>query len=89
MIASGSAIGSIFAGLVARANSDWRWVFWMDSVLTGTCFLITVLFQPESNFDRPIESETGEEPTAPVVAEIQRSKYSWTKSLSIWAWYDR
>ncbi|OBT94853.1 hypothetical protein VE01_06358 [Pseudogymnoascus verrucosus] len=90
MIASGSALGGVFSGLVANANPDWRWVFWMNVILTGVCFLATVLFQAETNFERPPEYETGEGLEASQLPDIRaRSNASWAKSLSVTSWYDR
>ena len=89
-ITFGSALGGIFAGLVATANPDWRWVFWMNAVLTGVCFLVAILFFPETNFRRPPEFEDGEgmHPSE-LVAIRARSTHSWVKSLSVTGWYDR
>ncbi|KIX09064.1 uncharacterized protein Z518_00142 [Rhinocladiella mackenziei CBS 650.93] len=90
MIAGGSALGGTFAGLVADANPDWRWVFWMNTILTGVCFLNTVLFQAETNFQRPGEFETGEGLESSRLASIRaRANPSWFKSLKITSWYDR
>ncbi len=90
MIASGSAFGGLFGGFVINANPDWRWVFWMDSILTGTCFLLILLLQPETNFDRPEDSELGEGITALDLAALrQNSKPSFTRALSVTAWYDK
>jgi hypothetical protein len=57
MIACGAGLGGVFSGLVANANPDWRCIFWMDSILTGFCVLITILFVAETSFDRPAEFE--------------------------------
>jgi MFS family permease len=90
MIAGGSVFGGIFAGLVANANSDWRWVFWMNAILTGVCFLATVLFQAETNFERPPECETGEGLEESQLLVIRAgSNTSWATSLSVTSWYNR
>src|SRR5882672_5228602 len=90
MIASGSAFGGIFGGFVSNANPDWRWVFWMNSILTGVCLLTTFLFQAETNFDRPAEFETGEGlESSQLPAVRSRIKPSWTQSLGVVSWYDR
>ncbi|KAF2102510.1 MFS general substrate transporter [Rhizodiscina lignyota] len=88
MIASGAAFGGIFAGLAVHNSGDWRWAFWMDSILTGTCFLFITLFQSETNFRRPIESETGEGMDAMSAQSTTPSQYSWVRSLALWGWYD-
>lgn len=87
MIASGSAFGGIFAGLVVGANPDWRWIFWMDSILTGVCMVVIILFQPETNFIRPADTEDGGETEQAVTT--QQGQYSWKQSLGLFAWYDR
>ena len=89
-ITFGSSLGGIFAGLVANANPDWRWVFWMDAVLTGVCFLVAALFSPETNFRRPTENEGGEGMHPSELASIRaRSNRRWVQSLSVTGWYDR
>ena len=90
MIAGGSSLGGIFAGLVINANPDWRWIFWMDSVLTGTCLLLTILFLPETNFKRPVDSEIGEgSESAMLKSDNARRSYSWRSALSVLGYYDR
>ena len=90
MIAGGSSLGGIFAGLVINANPNWRWIFWMDSILTGICLLLTILFLPETNFKRPTDSELSEgSETTMVKSDAGHRKYSWRKSLSVVGYYDR
>jgi MFS family permease len=90
MIAVGSALGAVFAGLIARATTDWHWVFWMNVILTGACFLAVLLFQAETNFNRPVEFETGEGLEQSELAIIRaRANSAWVQSLSVTSWYDR
>ena len=90
MIAIGSSLGGVFAGLIANANPDWRWVFWMNSIMTGVCFLATALFQAETNFMRPEEYETGEGMEPSELAAIRAgAKGNWVKSLGVTSWYER
>lgn len=90
MIASGSAFGGLFAGFVANATPHWRWVFWMNAILTGTCLLTTVLFMAETNFHRSPENEMTGGVDASDLAEIRaRARPSWIKSLSLTSWYER
>lgn len=90
MIAGGSAIGGIFAGLVAHANPNWRWVFGMNVILTGVNLFLTILFQAETNFERPLAYENGEGLLSSELADITaRANPSWFKSLSMTSWYDR
>lgn len=90
-IGGGSAIGGIFAGLVAEANPhNWRMVFWMNVALTGACFIFTLLFQAETNFKRPLEYESGEGIDASELPSIRaQARPSWVKSLGFTSWYDR
>lgn len=90
MIAVGSALGGVFGGYVANANPNWRWVFHMDTILTGVVFLATIIFQAETNFVRPQEYETGEGMQRSELQAIRaQGKVNWTKSLGITAWYDK
>lgn len=90
MIAGGSSLGGIFAGLVIGANPNWRWIFWMDSIVVGTCLVLTILFLPETNFKRPAESEMSEGSASDIVnPNGVRSHYSWRNALSVTGYYDR
>jgi MFS family permease len=90
MIAGGSSLGGIFAGLVIGANPNWRWIFWMDSIVVGTCLVLTILFLPETNFKRPAESEISEGTASAIVKPNGgRSNYSWRNALSVTGYYDR
>ncbi|KAJ9609082.1 hypothetical protein H2200_006853 [Cladophialophora chaetospira] len=90
MIAGGSALGGIFAGLIANANANWRWVFGMNTILTGINFICCALFQAETNFNRPAENESGEGLDASALAAIRsRTNGSWFRSLGVMSWYDR
>jgi MFS family permease len=88
MIASGSALGGLFAGLVVNATHGWRFTFWMNATLTGTSFLLITLFQPETNFFRSPESETGQ--GVPLTdSNTTKTKYSFLHNLGVTSWYDR
>ena len=90
MIGLGSALGGVFAGLVANANPDWRWVFWMNSILTGILVLTTLLCQAETNFERPAEFEDHAGLDEPDLAALMgKGSFHWTQTLSITGWYDR
>jgi MFS family permease len=90
MIAGGSALGGIFAGQIENATPNWRWVFWMNVILTGVCSLITILFQAETNFHRPTDHETGEGLESSQLESIRLiAKPSWAQSLSVTSWYNR
>lgn len=89
-ITFGSSLGGIFGGLVANANSDWRWVFWMNAILTGACFSIAVLFSCETNFHRAPENEAGEGMHPDELVDLRaRLNHSWLRTLSVTGWYDR
>lgn len=90
MFCVGTALGAVFSGLVADATTDWRWVFWKNVILTGVLFLFTILFQAETNFRRPPETESGEGlPESQLPAIRARSTATWTQSLSVTSYYDR
>ena len=90
MIAGGSSIGGIFAGLIGRATTDWRWVFWMNTILTGVCFVFILFFQAETNFARPLLSESGEGMEEAEFAELRsRTRRSFVTALSVTGWYDK
>ena len=52
MVAGGSALDGMIGGQIAHATTNWRWIFWMDVILTRICLLVTTLFQAETNFKR-------------------------------------
>ena len=86
----GTSLGSIFAGLIANATTNWRWVLWEDAIIIGTMFTYLCMFLPETNFKRPTENETGEGLEPSLLPAIQaRANSSWLKSLSLTGWYDR
>ncbi|KAJ9602218.1 hypothetical protein H2200_013338 [Cladophialophora chaetospira] len=86
----GTSLGGIFSGLIANANANWHWVYWHQVFLTGALFVVTLLFQAETNFDRPLENESGEGLPASQLADIRtRTKSSWIKSLGVTSWYNR
>ena len=90
MIGGGSAIGGIFAGLVANANPNFRWTFGMNAILTGVNFFLSVLFQAETNFARETDSDNQEGLPSSELATIQaEADSSYFRSLSLFAWYDR
>jgi MFS family permease len=92
MVTSGGAFGGIFAGYIVKASTDWRWVFWMDTILTAICLLLVVLFLPETNFRRPVHLENNEESETilvPVTTIEHKSKLTLWDALSISRGYDR
>ena len=90
MIGVGSALGGVFAGLVANTNQDWRWVFWMNSILTGILVLTTVLCQVETTFERPVEFEDNAALVESEIAALTvKESFHWAKALSVTGWYDR
>ncbi|KAK4936593.1 hypothetical protein LTR10_022580 [Elasticomyces elasticus] len=85
----GTSLGGIFSGLIANATTNWHWVYWHQVFLTGALFLGTVLFQAETNFDRPLDNEFGEGLPASQLAHLRaRAKSSWIKSLGVTSWYN-
>ncbi|KAL8866092.1 MAG: hypothetical protein Q9198_009046 [Flavoplaca austrocitrina] len=89
MFTVGTALGGIFSGLIANATPNWRWVFWMNVILTGVCFVVIIPFQAETNFLRPPENETGEGMDPAELPAIRASANSrWVDFLTVTAWYD-
>ncbi len=90
MIAFGNSFGAIFAGLIVNATPDWRWIFWMDSVVTGVLFALMVFCMPETNFTRPEATEMGEgDNLAAVLTQEKRLHITWWQWFSVRGWYDR
>ncbi len=90
VFSTGSSLAGVFAGLIANANQDWRWVMWMNTILIGACLVLVILFSAETNFKRPHDTEGGEG-LDPAQLEVlrARSEKSWVKSLGLSGWYDR
>ena len=90
VFSTGSGISGTFAGLIANVNPNWRWVFWMNTILVGVLFVMVLLLAAETNFIRPEDTEGGEG-LDPAQLEIirARNKSSWVQSLSLFGWYDR
>jgi MFS family permease len=90
MFTVGSSCSGIFAGLVAHANPHWQWVWWMNTILTGFLFCTVLLFSAETNFVRPLESESGEGMEEAELKAIRASANTrWISSLSFTSWYSR
>lgn len=87
MIGGGSSLGGVFGGLVVNATSDWRWIFWMCTILNGVCFFLILFFYEETNFARPLDAEAGDDTDS--LHEVPKSSYSFVSSLSLFRWYDR
>jgi MFS family permease len=89
-IAFGNSLGAIFAGLISHATPNWRWIFWMDTIVTGVLFALMLFAMPETNFERPVTTEMGETADlAPVLTQEKRSHMSYWQSLKVTAYYDR
>lgn len=87
---TGSSISAVFAGLIANSTPNWRWVFWLNTILIGICLVLVILFSAETNFKRPEETEGGEGLDAAQLEPLRaRSQSSWYKSMSLFGWYDR
>ncbi|KAJ1032912.1 hypothetical protein NDA16_000191 [Ustilago loliicola] len=44
----GPVMGPIIGGFVTQSYLAWRWVFWIMMIFAGLCWVITVLFLPET-----------------------------------------
>ena len=92
MVTGGGGFGGIFAGFITKASTDWRWVFWMDTILTATCLLLVILFLPETTFRRPVHFENNEEleiTLRPVTTIEHRSTLTLWDALSVSRGYDK
>lgn len=90
VFSTGSSMSGVFAGFIANATPDWRWVMWMNAILTGVCLVLVILFSAETNFKRPEDTEGGEGlDSAQLDALRARSNTTWLQSLSMVGWYDR
>lgn len=88
MISTGSALGSLFAGFVINSSQNWRWINWMNSILTGACFLLVLILQPETNFERPAVSELGDRDSSSDQTTGPVSEYTWWKSMNLFTGYN-
>lgn len=86
MIAGGSSLGGIFGGLVTHANSNWRYVFWMDTACVGACLLANIFFLAETSYHRPEDTEGA---GGHVILARPKAKLSFSKALSVTGWHDR
>lgn len=79
----GTSLGGIFAGLIANATTEGRWVWWMNAIITGFLFLTILLFSAKTSYARPLENESGEgmEPSE-LEAIRARGDGRWITSLS-------
>lgn len=44
----GPVMGPIIGGFITQSYLAWRWVFWIMMIFAGLCWVITVLFLPET-----------------------------------------
>lgn len=45
---AGPALGPIIGGFIYVSGTDWRWLFWVCTIFSGVCFLLTALTLPET-----------------------------------------
>ncbi|KAF9478103.1 MFS general substrate transporter [Pholiota conissans] len=57
MLTNGAHLAPIVGGYVAR-DRGWRWCFWVGAILNGAMFIFSLLFMPETLFDRPDNDST-------------------------------
>lgn len=63
---------------------------WMCAILAGANVLVAIVFQAETNFDRPAETEDGEGFTMDQLADLKaQNRTPYLKSLSLTGYYDR
>ncbi|GKT93689.1 hypothetical protein Ct61P_11539 [Colletotrichum tofieldiae] len=57
LLAGGSAIGPIIAGVVAEGVGDWRWYFRLLSILIFITFIGSLIMLPETRIESPKEDQ--------------------------------
>ncbi|CAO1628434.1 unnamed protein product [Parajaminaea phylloscopi] len=45
---AGPAVGPIVGGFIQVSGTDWRWLFWVCTIFSGACFIVTALTLPET-----------------------------------------
>ncbi|KAK8854610.1 hypothetical protein IAR55_003349 [Kwoniella newhampshirensis] len=45
---AGPSIGPIVAGFIEVSGTNWRWVYWILTMFAGFCFVVIVIFVPET-----------------------------------------
>ncbi|CAO1618492.1 unnamed protein product [Sympodiomycopsis kandeliae] len=65
---AGPALGPIIGGFIYVSGTDWRWLFWVCTIFSGACFILTALTLPETYAPalikrkaQRIRKETGDE----------------------------
>ncbi|KAI0050469.1 MFS polyamine transporter [Auriscalpium vulgare] len=44
----GPALGPLVGGFIVESSLGWRWVFWILMIFAGVCWVVALLFQPET-----------------------------------------
>ncbi|KAJ4257668.1 hypothetical protein NW757_003292, partial [Fusarium falciforme] len=58
-LAAGSALGPIFAGIVAQHQGNWRWYLRILSIATSLNLLASILMLPETTHKPELINDTG------------------------------
>jgi MFS family permease len=45
---AGPALGPIVGGFIYVSGTNWRWLFWVCTIFSGVCFLLTLFTLPET-----------------------------------------
>lgn len=45
---AGPALGPIVGGFIGVSGTDWRWLFWVCTIFSGCCLIVTALTLPET-----------------------------------------
>lgn len=45
---AGPALGPIVGGFIFVSGTDWRWLFWVCTIFSGVCLILTALTLPET-----------------------------------------
>jgi len=87
---AGLALGLINGGFVAVRGTSWRWVFWLQAMLSGLCFFLTVIAVPETYAPvllvkkaRIVREETGDERFTAALEREARENTDWRVRLRV------
>ncbi len=45
---AGPTLGPIVSGFIQTSGASWRWVFWVLTIFSGVCLIVTALTLPET-----------------------------------------
>ncbi|KAG9009630.1 hypothetical protein FRB90_008258 [Tulasnella sp. 427] len=82
----GPCIGPVFGGVIG-ARLGWRWIFWILAICAGACFMLILLFFPETLRrivgDGTIQAPLWNRPLVPLFPLVRRRKASTSASTPV------